>query len=791
MSVSSHEIHPRRQQFGVPINRFPASNTAIAAKFRECVLAGLRHRPPFWFFPCCAVAMAGFLAAAPKALAAPPPSPAEPKLAGSTIIMIDRRTGTGKQEISLQNPSASELPILLTTVINSAKPSNLRVLLAENTSDPGKVLINVALKPGAVQAVWVIAEDAWDPGDTSVDLNDKDTKIGTIKIRRLPFTLKLDGPAPDRAEVSLLQDVETRIALKNDDPVPYSLDWQLFVDGRIVCRGAGLPVEANGYGVLICNSDNIPFRFRHLLKDETLNGTLLISDKGFPSPLKIFPVSATAYTLGPEARHFWRFVIVFIVLAMGGVLSLILNQTLPNRIQKLDLEERLRALAKTTADLSTHLDSRLAVLVRIQWTTLKDLIRSRSTIFPEFASVAKLADDGLTKLNSRVKLLQQMDIILDRLSKVTPHGVPPSLIDRVNHKLGAANVFLGKADCSDADVQAAKTALDEASALVDSLEDLGADFEQALIKRTKVLAADVTANFESQPAFQKLNAAVPGPWNTVKNAQSEISADIYASLDMALQKVKLMREYTSLAEGTRDQEMLARLASKESALTGYLQLDSWGALNSAELLMREMQEDVYSIRLREALKNGEVTIQMDPAVAYDRAPLTFHVVFKPKAVNDAAAREEWTCNWDFGDGLTAVGLEVSHYYDLKRLSVRKMAQIPVTQKGKPFKSKLRAVEVTVKATFLDENGHKLIKPETSDELNVSLSVSVIPSETSKSWERTLTEGMKLGAALLIAIFGLVAGAGDQVSKLDVLPGLVAVFLLGFGADTIKNVLSPK
>jgi hypothetical protein len=153
---------------------------------------------------------------------------------------------------------------------------------------------------------------------------------------------------------------------------------------------------------------------RHLLKDETLNGTLLIGDKDFNSPLKPFPVSATAYTLNPEVRHFWRYVIVFIVLAMGGVLSLILNQTLPNRIQKLDLEERLQALAKTTADLSTHLDSRLGVLVRIQWTRLKDLIRSRSTVFPEFASVAKLADDGLTKLTSRVKLLQQMDLMRSR-----------------------------------------------------------------------------------------------------------------------------------------------------------------------------------------------------------------------------------------------------------------------------------------------------------------------------------------------------------------------------------------
>jgi hypothetical protein len=68
---------------------------------------------------------------------------------------------------------------------------------------------------------------------------------------------------------------------------------------------------------------------------------------------------------------------------------------------------------------------------------------------------------------------------------------------------------------------------------------------------------------------------------------------------------------------------------------------------------------------------------------------------------------------------------------------------------------------------------------------------VYKSVVTKSWERTWAEGLKLGAALLIAVLGLAAGAGDQIAKLDVLPAVAAVFLLGFGADTIKNVFSPK
>ena len=58
-------------------------------------------------------------------------------------------------------------------------------------------------------------------------------------------------------------------------------------------------------------------------------------------------------------------------------------------------------------------------------------------------------------------------------------------------------------------------------------------------------------------------------------------------------------------------------------------------------------------------------------------------------------------------------------------------------------------------------------------------------------ERTRTELLKLGAALLIAVFGLVSGAQEQVDKLDILPGMVATFLLGFSADSIKRLLTTK
>jgi len=56
-------------------------------------------------------------------------------------------------------------------------------------------------------------------------------------------------------------------------------------------------------------------------------------------------------------------------------------------------------------------------------------------------------------------------------------------------------------------------------------------------------------------------------------------------------------------------------------------------------------------------------------------------------------------------------------------------------------------------------------------------------------ERAKIEAIWLFVALFIAIIALISGASDQLLKLDVFSGLVAVFLIGFGADTVKNLFS--
>ena len=68
-------------------------------------------------------------------------------------------------------------------------------------------------------------------------------------------------------------------------------------------------------------------------------------------------------------------------------------------------------------------------------------------------------------------------------------------------------------------------------------------------------------------------------------------------------------------------------------------------------------------------------------------------------------------------------------------------------------------------------------------------LTVRKASTTFSSQKWFAEGLRFGIAFFLALIGLIAGAQEQLAKLDVLPALIAVFLLGFGADTIKNIFA--
>jgi hypothetical protein len=276
------------------------------------------------------------------------------------------------------------------------------------------------------------------------------------------------------------------------------------------------------------------------------------------------------------------------------------------------------------------------------------------------------------------------------------------------------------------------------------------------------------------------------------NADAAIDPSNYVSVDLAVVKMRLLKDYVSLRDGVTDSDIGARMDAHEQRLLQPLQLETRTALQAARLAFREMQSDVYTARLRQAVVANppEVFIAVDPPVAYENQPLQFEARF---AVSDqAAARAEWNCRWTFGDGLGADGWSPSHYY-ANLLKYPPESQSPADTSKKtgrkwPFFAPKPKHKFTVSVTFTDENGQTI---PTTAPIQKEVQVTRSGDGGSLRYERSITEGVRLIAVLAIAVVGLIVGAKDQLDKLDVLPGLIAIFMLGFSADSVKNILGSK
>ena len=84
-----------------------------------------------------------------------------------------------------------------------------------------------------------------------------------------------------------------------------------------------------------------------------------------------FPVHATLSLSVAVGAHVWGYhVIIRDPGLAGGVASLVLSYALPNQLQRLDVREKMTSIGRATADLTTNVKSRLAVLVAVERTRL-------------------------------------------------------------------------------------------------------------------------------------------------------------------------------------------------------------------------------------------------------------------------------------------------------------------------------------------------------------------------------------------------------------------------------------
>ena len=216
-----------------------------------------------------------------------------------------------------------------------------------------------------------------------------------------------------------------------------------------------------------------------------------------------------------------------------------------------------------------------------------------------------------------------------------------------------------------------------------------------------------------------------------------------------------------------------RLARQYPRLLRWLGQESWDSLTRAQGAVQQMREGVFPSDLLEA---APPEIDCGPALVYANERIQFRVKFQDPRFDMATARYDLQAIWDFGDGLSESGWETSHYY-------------PWCRWGWRGEKRFAAYSPIVTFTF-----HAPEQPEQGGKWEASATPKVLQVQSESSLlgltrDRNRVEVLRFVLALLPAVFGMVAGAKEQLLKTDLMTGIMGVLLLGFGSDTIKNLVS--
>lgn len=448
---------------------------------------------------------------------------------------------------------------------------------------------------------------------------------------------------------------------------------------------------------------------------------------------------------------FWNFVVVGCWLAVGAMLALLLRVAIPNYRRKKRLKAQITDAAAATRDISTNVDSMLRVLLNVERLRLDQLRRQAWIATPSFDDYARRIDQSLAILNRKIDFARQLDSVLSLRAARLANEPLPTRFDAANRNLDAACQTLLRDQLGEQDWVTLQQTLDTAGKLLGepSQDEIDA-FQARLVQRWKAL--------QVEPIVSRIKTAFPAtePLFQIDGQDGPrwIAALGLVRADLQMGALELLRDYVFLAP-TPDPAM-------QASLSALLATPSLARLVEAQLILRELAEDVDAAKLSAALGAGEAAIEIDPQAVLPNERACCSLVFREPAFNTAAARRSIECEWTFTQNKserTERGWQV--YY--------------APESDRP---------VSIAVRFFD-NGKPVPGTEQVPAYTRTLPLQSTPWDWGGKAERVVPEALQIGAALLVPLAALAVTQSEQGTTGQWWQ-LVA---LGFNSEVIRGILT--
>ncbi len=741
------------------------------------------------------------------------------------------RNGAGVARLKLTNGGSASVPLKPSVgfFTDDTSHAQLEQPKVDFVPEAGGDL-PATLGPGA--SLIVAAEIRGLGGSLSAEapLFNQGQFLGTLQAVAVdtPLNVSLDGRGTPDKPLEFVYGRSAVIPLKNGSKDFLSLEWRFRMGGNDREDGS-LTMAPGGQARVVVHPAKDVYSLVDYFRPTEGTGVLSLRPRTSSGvdhrlfDLQPLQVNLTMNRVSHEETQALFALYVMFFLLQGGVLSLLANSILPNILRRITFEKQVAGLADRTSSLSYRVDSYLRVLLRLERKKVQFALGDATWYSLSIAERIDAVAQDIVRLDRRLTVTERMDQLRRRFEDISA-SAPPSATDAIDQLLQNASHQLHSFSLPEEVVNAANDLLAKAAAQIDAVGDSGEQGKRvaANFKEIKTRLAAFPKDF-----YADLEIALPGVFRVFTfgfDDPANIVLPMLFAVDHAIAAGQLVLDYAmvraTIAQAPSPEhadpgkDARARLLSREPALLEHLGTLSWKALRDARILMQQMRENVYEedvlheLSKRREDKKPVAKIVFDSQRARPYLPIYFSLAFDNPRFKNAAALSCLTFRWAFPGDMFEEGSKVCHYFvgnepeielaldgdDLEHAVTKKAGHR--TDEARPTRSWLerkwrnwRDRRRRRRRGFTTVISVSVQKPnDLSTCARIHEKIKLEPRKR-QGQTRTIVELVRFMLAFGVALAGVEAGALDQLRRLDFLAGTIAVVALGFGADSIKNLLA--
>jgi hypothetical protein len=639
----------------------------------------------------------------------------------------------------------------------------------------------------------------WDAGQSTAVLKNGEDDIPTesgaqrsaLTAIRIPvsYSVQIEGAGDATPEIVFSRGGKTLVRVLNNDAMNYRFQWQLRV-GSLLRTSSNpyldLPSHGSAYLDLTDAAPPISLVEGGTIKDQLSPGELVFqpildADVGLP-PIapKILPLNLRLQFwsggLQQAVNVFW----VFLLLTLGGMTSIWVHCGMPNTTRALAMTRSVAELTAKLEGIGPDIASHSRVMLAGRLAGIEADLRSTWWIFPSFAATLDASDKELQMITEWVNVAYDVSMVLRGAREKAQDGIPPTVLVWIREKCNCALSHFESGFTTPDELNHMHDDLAAAQQYLTAGSQGGAlpDLEREIQEREARLA----------PLLDSIQGVFPNRFDALcAQVRSQIGKPAgpaaYLDRDTLSLKVELLRQVVDLlkraGQGAASESASTAAPDNEPSLLGinlpraldYIRTDAPETLRLARLFVTEMRQGIYETDLLAEVKASppKIAVLQDPLECDCGTPVHFSVQFHRPLLNDSAAVSEWTCAWDFGDRtVRETGWEVYHWF--RTTGAHQITVSIINLEGDSVSGQPLTLDVDVGVRTRRVPWYRRL-----------LKIGIPHAET-------MLEASRLAMVLTLAVIGLVGSAQHQAQSLTLLQAAGAVFALGFGADTLKNLI---